>query len=94
MVDQVIEGHEGPPRALRIPPEQRAGRLQAIALALCGREADGACADVGARTEEEVERWRWLADALERGGTARVLPDSDLSQCLGGACVAARQQST
>ena len=34
----------------------------------------------------------WLADALERGGAARMLLDGDLSQGLGGARVAARQQ--
>ena len=33
-----------------------------------------------------------MAGALERGGTARVLLDSDLSHGLGGAKVAARQQ--
>ena len=93
MVDQVVEGHEGQTLALRIPPEQGAGP-EAIAPALRRREADGAGAHVGAGAQEEVERWRWLADALERGGTARVLLDSDLSQCLGGAHVAARQQCT
>jgi hypothetical protein len=90
MVDQVIEGHQRPPRALRIPPEQRAGRLQAVALALRCGEADGAGAHVRARAQEEVERWCWLADALERSGTARVLLDGDLPQGLGGTRVAAR----